>query len=226
MVGAFLLAFNYSFGPVAARMHWQGKREELQALLTRSTSTVLALCGVVAVGVLLLGRPILGLFGPEFEAGYATLAVLVAAQLANAVWGPVNLLLTATGHERVAAVVLGVAAAAAVNVPLNIVLVSAFGIKGAAIGTCVCTIGWNRAMASVVSARLGLRVFDPIGAMRLGQARHRVAHPARERRGEHGSREHSPSLGSICRGSKLKPLAIHRNALGFVSGGSLGSAAE
>jgi O-antigen/teichoic acid export membrane protein len=165
VVGAFLLAFNYCLGPIAARMYWRGKRDELQALLTRTTSVVLLLCGVVAVGVLALGPLVLGLFGTEFEVGYAALVLLVAAHLANAVWGPVNLLLTVTGHERDAAVVLAIAATA--NVALNIALISVMGIEGAALGTCVCTIAWNRAMAGVVSSRLGLRVFDPMGALRL-----------------------------------------------------------
>jgi O-antigen/teichoic acid export membrane protein len=85
VVGAFSLAFNYSFGPVASRLHWQDRKAELQSYLTRTMSTVVALCSLVAVAIVVLGRPLLGLFGPEFEYGYLTLVILGAAQLANTI---------------------------------------------------------------------------------------------------------------------------------------------
>ncbi len=84
----------------------------------------------------------------------------------------VNLLLGITGHERRAAVILGVAALA--NILLNVAVVAAFGLEGAALGTCFCTIAWNRAMVRAVSERLGLRVFDPLGALRSLKARTRT----------------------------------------------------
>jgi O-antigen/teichoic acid export membrane protein len=76
----------------------------------------------------------------------------------------VNLLLGVTGHERRAAVILGVTAFA--NIVLNVALVAALGIEGAALGTCICTVAWNRAMVRAVRERLGLTVFDPLGALR------------------------------------------------------------
>ena len=138
-------------------------------------STIVALCCAVAVAIVVLGRPLLGLFGPEFESGYATLVILVAAQLANTIGGPVNLLLGVAGHERRAAVILGAAALA--NVLLNIAFVAVLGIEGAAVGTCFCTIAWNCAMARAVSKRLGLTVFDPIGALRSLKPRKHAPFP-------------------------------------------------
>ena len=198
VVGAFSLAFNYSFGPVASRLYWEDRKAELQSYLTRAMSTIVALCCAVAVAIVVLGRPLLGLFGPEFESGYATLVILVAAQLANTIGGPVNLLLGVTGHERRAAVILGVAAFA--NVLLNVAFVAVLGIEGAAVGTCICTIAWNCAMVRSVSQRLGLTVFNPLGDASLTQASEARSRVRRlSRRGKSRPGRFAPDRCKRCR---------------------------
>ncbi|MCB1417299.1 MAG: lipopolysaccharide biosynthesis protein, partial [Nitratireductor sp.] len=67
--------------------------------------------------VLALGKPMLMLFGPGFDAGYPFLFVLVAGVLARAAVGPAESLLTMSGNQNICALVY--AATLAINVVLN-----------------------------------------------------------------------------------------------------------
>ena len=116
---------------------------------------------VVAVGlpmiILLASRGDLALrmlYGPEFVQAETALRVLVAGQLINILAGPVAALLTMTGHERDA--VLGVAAAALVNILFALLLVPQWGINGAAIAGMSGTVTWNVVLAWRVKKHLGL----------------------------------------------------------------------
>ena len=71
------------------------------------------------------------LFGKDFVQGGMALIILSLGQLINAATGPVGALLTMTGQERGAAVVLG--AGATLNVLLSVILVPILGLLGAAI---------------------------------------------------------------------------------------------
>ncbi|TKT75495.1 lipopolysaccharide biosynthesis protein [Aquamicrobium sp. LC103] len=112
--------------------------------------------------VLLLGKPILMLFGPGFDAAYPVLFVLVAGVVARASVGPAESLLTMSGNQNICAAIYGVTLA--INVVLNLLLIPPLGLWGAAISTAFA-IACEAAMLSfVVWRRLGIvmLVFIPI----------------------------------------------------------------
>lgn len=111
--------------------------------------------------VLLLGKPLLFLFGPEFDAGYPLLFLLVAAVVARSAVGPCESLLTMSGNQNVCAVVY--AATLALNIGLNVVLIPGFGLWGAAIATSAAMIFEATALSLVVWRKLGIAmaVFVP-----------------------------------------------------------------
>ena len=90
-------------------------------------------------------------FGEEFSRSHTPLAILSLAQLANATFGSVGILLNMTGHERDTARALWQTTAA--NVILNLLLVPSYGMEGAAIATALSLIMWN-----VLLLRLARRV--------------------------------------------------------------------
>src|SRR5690606_14723005 len=86
----------------------------------------------MAVGVLIIGKPMLMLFGPDFDTGYPLLFVLVLGVIARAAVGPAESLLTMTGHQNVCAAIYG--AALVFNVGINMILIPRLGLWGAAAG--------------------------------------------------------------------------------------------
>ncbi|MCA0278669.1 MAG: lipopolysaccharide biosynthesis protein [Proteobacteria bacterium] len=104
--------------------------------------------------VLLLGKPLLILFGPEFDAGYPLLYLLVAAVVARSAVGPCESLLTMSGNQNVCAVVY--AATLAINIGLNVVLIPTLGLWGAAISTSAAMIFEASALSFTVWRRLGI----------------------------------------------------------------------
>lgn len=155
MIGLGLVGINSWAAPLIADLHARGERQQLRHLTRRAAQLVFAFTAPITVGVLVLGRPILGIFGPEFVDGYGALAILAVGQLANALAGPVGLLMTMTGHQNAAARILAVSAA--VNLVLLLVLTPRFGIEGAAVASAISTTLWNGAMLVAVWRRLGVR---------------------------------------------------------------------
>ncbi len=141
-----IMAANTIVAPMIAALHAQGRRAELQRVLTLSSRGVLAYAIPVVLVLVVAGRWILSLYGPAFVAGYVPLLVLAVGQLAIAVCGSVGFLLTMTGHEGVATRAIGLSAL--VNVLLNLALIPRLGQTGAAIATAIAT-----AMRSLVLSR-------------------------------------------------------------------------
>jgi O-antigen/teichoic acid export membrane protein len=119
--------------PRISALHALRSDRELSGFLAAMTRGVFLVS--LAIGLLLAvaGRPILGLFGPEFVAGYPVLLVLVAAHVLAASGGPLTSALVMTGRQAWAASVH--AAALPVNAVLSVVLISLLGLIGAALAT-------------------------------------------------------------------------------------------
>jgi O-antigen/teichoic acid export membrane protein len=152
LVAFALTAINTIFAPSIAALHARGDRSALQAMVTTTSwwATVAGL--VIALPLFALAPFVLSIFGAEFTAGATALRILLAGQIVNAAAGSVSFMLTMTGHERQAAVVLGSAAAA--SVVLNTILIPMFGLEGAAVATTLSVTGWNLALAVLVWGRL------------------------------------------------------------------------
>ncbi|HHI81629.1 MAG TPA: lipopolysaccharide biosynthesis protein, partial [Rhizobiales bacterium] len=86
-----------------------------------------------SIGLLVAGKPLLWMFGPEFTAAYPAMFILVIGFLARSLAGPLQGLMIATGRQNQAALAMGTAVV--VNVGLNLVLIPGLGLIGAAIAT-------------------------------------------------------------------------------------------
>ena len=109
---------------------------------------------LMALGVLAIGRPMLALFGPGFEAGYPLLLPLVFAVVARASVGPAESLLTMSGHQNVCALVYGLTLT--VQVALSFWLIPALGLWGAAIAGSAAMIFEAAALSLTVWLKLGI----------------------------------------------------------------------
>lgn len=116
---------------------------------------------VMAVVVLVLGEPMLALFGAEFTSGYPLLFLLVLGVVARASVGPCESLLTMSGNQNICAAVF--ALTLVINIGLNVILLPPFGLWGAAAATALAMMFEAAALSFTVWRRLGIAmtVFAP-----------------------------------------------------------------
>lgn len=147
-------AVNAPLAPRVAALYATADLAGLQRVTTASARVMLAF-SLPPVGLFIVFGPwLLGFFGTEFTAGAQALAVLSLGQLAAAAAGPAGLTLLMTNHERAAAVGTGIGAAA--NVALNLALIPAFGLIGAATATALATAITGVIHIWMVHRRLGI----------------------------------------------------------------------
>jgi O-antigen/teichoic acid export membrane protein len=95
--------------------------------------TSASLATVTALILIVLHRPLLGLFGADFLRGSTVMIVLVVGRLFNSVTGPSGSLLAMTEHQDVNAIILAVCVFA--NAAGALVGTAAWGMEGAAFAT-------------------------------------------------------------------------------------------
>ncbi|AEB12562.1 flippase [Marinithermus hydrothermalis] len=157
LVSFVLVAVNAIVAPMISELHTKGDREELQRMVSAAVRWMFWPSLSVTLGLLLLGRVVLGLFGTEFPMGYSALVLLALGQLVNASVGPVGYLMSLTGHQDLSAWVYGLSAL--VNIGLNALLIPIWGLIGAALATMAAMVLWNAWLYVLVYRFLGLDVF-------------------------------------------------------------------
>ena len=147
-------AVNAPLAPRIAALHATADVAGLQRVTTASARVILGFSLPPVVLFIVFGPWLLGFFGSEFTAGAPALAVLSLGQLAAAAAGPAGLTPLMTNLERAAAVGTGIGAAA--NLVLNLALIPAFGLVGAAAATALATAGTGVIHVWMVRRRLGI----------------------------------------------------------------------
>ena len=158
---AIVAFIHYSIAATTAHRfssyHVAGDREGLSAFLKQAIKWTFWPSLAATLLLLAFGRPILGLFGPEFTGGYYLMFILAIGLLARAAIGPIERLLNMLGEQRVCAMVH--AGAFAVNFSLCIILVPILGPAGAAIATASALVFESIWLFVVTKRRLGFHVF-------------------------------------------------------------------
>lgn len=128
--------------------------EKLAAFARETVSWTFWPSLLMAMVVLVLGKPMLMLFGPEFDSGYPLLFLLVAGVVARAAVGPAESLLTMSGNQNICAAVY--AMTLVLNIGLSVLLIPVFGLWGAAIATALSMIFEATALSFTVWRKLGI----------------------------------------------------------------------
>jgi len=162
-----LVHFVYYAAKVAsakrfASLWHAGARDELAVFVGRMVRWTFWASVVMSIGVLIVGRPLLSLFGPGFTDGFPILFVAILGVLARSSVGPAETLLSMAGQQTSSAMVYGLTLA--VSLLANSILIPIYGIWGAAAGTSGAMIFESILLARVVRRRLGLDVFFLTGA--------------------------------------------------------------
>jgi O-antigen/teichoic acid export membrane protein len=171
---SLVMFVHYAVGSAVANrfasLHARGDRAGLEAFVRDAVNWTFWPSLFAAIAILALGRPLLGLFGPQFLVGYPVMFVLVLGFLARAAMGPSDFLLNMLGEQRACAVILTVTAV--LDILLNFTLVPQFGLMGAASATAV-----SLAFASIMNylvarrkLRLDVAIWSNLGTARPARA--------------------------------------------------------
>ncbi len=157
LVSALLIVFNTVFAPQISKLFHQGKQEELKELYIKATR-FLSFFSLIVTTVLLIGSGlILSVFGSEFVQGQTSLILRSLGQFINIAVGGVWLMLSMTGKPRFQ--MYANIFAFALNILLNLLLIPAYGINGAAFASMVTLMFTNVLGYIIVSKRFNVKVF-------------------------------------------------------------------
>ena len=181
LVAAALIAYepiilqsvNQIFAPVIADVHTRGEFVLLGRLFQTLTKWMLGLTFPLAIVMIIDARPIMRIFGHDFEAGWPILIVGTCGQLINCAVGSVGYLLLMSGNQR--RLIRVQAAMAVVMVMLSVQLVPRWGVLGAAVAAAITNAGtnlWNlfevrRALSLSPYNRSYLKLMPSIGIAAL-----------------------------------------------------------
>lgn len=152
-----LVAVNTITTPMIASIFYQNDMKRLQEFVLRATKWIVLFSLPTVVVIVGLRAELLGLFGNDFVVGQFALILMAVGSFVNAASGSVGALLTMTGNQNLHATIQF--GAAVTNVALNIILIPAYGLNGAAAATCITTILLNVSMVIASYRRLGVRAF-------------------------------------------------------------------
>jgi O-antigen/teichoic acid export membrane protein len=99
-------AVNTLFAPLVSELSARGDRAALQFVVTRTALWTLVSGLCIALPLTLLAEPLLSWFGHDFTRGVTAMRVLLIGQIVASGFRPQMFLMTMTGNERIAAVLL------------------------------------------------------------------------------------------------------------------------
>ena len=155
LIGFGLAAVNSYTIPKISRQFASGDKDNMQRLVAVATQMKFWPSLLALLVFALFGHDILGLFGDEFTNGYVALLILGAAQLVMAAIGPVDVLLSITGHQNLCMRVFAFSIVA--TFLLILVLVPIYGVNGAAMTVLVVVLLWSTWLHILVVRHLDVR---------------------------------------------------------------------
>lgn len=137
-----LSSINSMAAPKFSELFYTGKMDELFYVAKKSAKLIFWTTTPILIGLLLLGKPLLGYFyGQEFTVAYPALVLLLLGQFVNSVSGSTGIFMNMTGRQNIFRnITFG---AAALNISSNLMLIPHLGIIGAAISAMISVSFWN-----------------------------------------------------------------------------------
>jgi O-antigen/teichoic acid export membrane protein len=138
--------------------HVSGDKQRLATFFAETIRWTFWPSLAVCAAILAFGKPLLYLFGENFQDGYPVMFILAVGMMARAAVGPAERLLNMLGDRKKCAGVY--AGAFAINLVLCIVLIPRIGIEGAGVATSTALVLESIFLYYIARRRLGLRVFS------------------------------------------------------------------
>jgi O-antigen/teichoic acid export membrane protein len=159
-----LSSINQIFAPTIADLHTRGQMALLSRLFQSLTKWAIGLTLPLATVVIVFSRPLMRIFGHDFEAGWPILIIGTVGQLVNCGVGSVGYILLMSGNER--RLIRVQMAMAVLMIVSSAVLVPIFGVVGAATAAALTNLGTNLWNLLQVRKALGISPYNR-GYLRL-----------------------------------------------------------
>ncbi len=121
----------------------RGDMQQLEAFVRDAAVWTFWPSLIAITGLLIVGKPLLWLFGPEFTSGYGVMCILAVGILLRSAVGPAEFVMNMMGEQKTCAIVLFFSVI--LNIALNVALIPMYGLLGAAAATSL-----SRVTASVL----------------------------------------------------------------------------
>jgi O-antigen/teichoic acid export membrane protein len=164
----FVFAVNSIATPRYAQLGSPEKRDQLQQQVMRSNKLIAMLNIPVILGLLLLYQPILNFLGSDFPPEKYGLALLLLCigRFVNSFCGSGGQLLNMTGYERVNQNITIIVFL--INIGLNVILISQFGLFGAAFANMTSNILRNIGYVVFIKLKLNIiAIYNPLVDIRF-----------------------------------------------------------
>lgn len=150
-----LVAFNAILTPIVSELYYTKQGKKLQKIITLSARSVFTVTLGISIVLFFSGKFLLNLFGQDFAIAYTSLFVLLMGNIVCSLAGPVSLLMTMTGYQKLAGKLI--LFSVIINVILNFFLIPSMGLLGAAISTALALSFKNIIMAVYVCKKMKLQ---------------------------------------------------------------------
>jgi O-antigen/teichoic acid export membrane protein len=146
-------SINSMFAPTVSKLHSANKTNELKSFAKKATLLSFGTTLTLSLGFIVIHKPFLGLYGPQFLSELTTLYILILSSVCTGFFGPVGLFLNMTGHQNTFFKIISFAAI--LNAILNVILIPQWGAQGAAAATLISMVTWN-----ILATRVVLKEFQ------------------------------------------------------------------
>jgi len=147
-----VVAVNTSLTPTIASLYARQNKIQLQKLVTKGSRINMLVSLPIFLVLIVFGKYILMIFGTEFISGYIALIVSCLGKLYIVLTGLTAVLLGMTGYESFIAMAVGTSSI--INVVLNYILISQWGIVGASVATGTSIFICNTYLTIIVCKKL------------------------------------------------------------------------
>ena len=152
-----LMSVNIVVAPKIAEIYSTNDFEKLNKLINDSARIIFVIRIPVFIILFVFSDFMLGLFGENYVLAREALLLLLGGQFFSSLCGPGAVYLNMTGKQKKlnTILILGLG----INVILNLVLIPAYGIEGAAVATLISMIFWNSLIVAVIYSTDRIKIF-------------------------------------------------------------------
>ncbi|WP_138433371.1 oligosaccharide flippase family protein [Winogradskyella algicola] len=150
----FLKVTNSVVSPKLAGLNAEGKKKEMEVMVRQTTKGLTFIAGLPVIIFIIAGKYVLNLWGEEFIVAYQILVILSIGQFFNIATGCSGLLLVMCGFEKQHGYISFVFVV--LNLILNFILISWYGLLGAAITMSVTVALENIIKVIVAQKKTGI----------------------------------------------------------------------
>jgi O-antigen/teichoic acid export membrane protein len=148
------MAVSAAFAPNVSDLHARNDQDGLRKLSARAS--LLSVVGAlgVATPLLIFNEQLLSLFGKNFVAGAPIVTILILGQVFAAACGPQQHIITMTGNEKSAALIM--LTCAMFNLAACVLAIITSGVVGVAVAMSSTLVIWNVVMGVYIFRKLGI----------------------------------------------------------------------